>query len=276
MLSDVSTATRLCDGAIILVDVLEGVCTQTRAVLHKALKERMRPCLVLNKIDRLCLEMKLTPLEAFQHLRKVLENVNALAAQLVNSELKISADSDTSSWSEDLSEGWIFGPERGNVLFSSAIDSWGFGVAKFANHWAQKLGLNRDVLVKYMFEDYTLLASTKKIVKCTAEYSECKPLFASLVLEPIWAIYDAAITEQNPTKASKMAKRAREIELEPREINAKDPRSTAQAIFRRWLPLSDALLRMVIRCVPDPANAQQKRILTLYPPLPLTGEIYLI
>jgi ribosome assembly protein 1 len=273
LFSDVSTATRLCDGAIILVDVLEGVCTQTRAVLHKALKERMRPCLVLNKIDRLCLEMKLTPLEAFHHLRKVLENVNALAAQLVNSELNISAHSDRSQWSDELSEGWIFGSDRGNVLFASALDSWGFGVAKFANHWAQKMGLNREVLVKYMFEDYTLLASTKKIVKCTEEYRDCKPLFATLVLEPIWAVYDAAITEHNPEKASKMAKRALDIELEPREVNSKDPRSTAQAIFRRWLPLSDALLRMVVRCVPDPTSAQQKRILTLYPPLPVTGEL---
>jgi translation elongation factor EF-G len=80
--SDVSTATRLCDGALIVVDVLEGLCTQTHAVLYKALKERMRPCLVLNKLDRLTLEMKLSPKEAFYHLRRIIENVNALAFSL--------------------------------------------------------------------------------------------------------------------------------------------------------------------------------------------------
>ncbi len=48
--SDVSTAARLCDGALILVDVLEGVCTQTHAVIYKALRERMRPCLVLIRL----------------------------------------------------------------------------------------------------------------------------------------------------------------------------------------------------------------------------------
>ena len=68
--SDVSTATRLCDGALILVDALEGVRTQTRAVLYKALRERMRPCLVLNKLDRMVLEMRLTPTEAFHHLKR--------------------------------------------------------------------------------------------------------------------------------------------------------------------------------------------------------------
>lgn len=169
--SDVSTATRLCDGALILVDVLEGVCTQTRAVLHKALKERMRPCLVLNKIDRLCLELELTSVEAFYHLRKVVENVNALSAQLVSSELRL-IDGTTAGASADaeaLLNDWVFGPEKGNIVFTSALDSWGFGVAKFATHWSQKLGLNRDVLVKYMFEDYTFLTSSKKIVKCTGD-----------------------------------------------------------------------------------------------------------
>lgn len=61
--SDVSTATRLCDGAVIVIDAVEGLCTQTRAVMHKALKERMTPCLVLNKLDRLCLELKLSTLD---------------------------------------------------------------------------------------------------------------------------------------------------------------------------------------------------------------------
>lgn len=95
--SDVSTATRLCDGALIVVDVLEGMCTQTHAVLFKALKERMRPCLILNKIDRLALEMRLTPTEAFQHLRRIVENVNALASSLLNSELRFRRERDEES-----------------------------------------------------------------------------------------------------------------------------------------------------------------------------------
>ena len=55
-------------------------------MLYKALKERMRPCLVLNKIDRLCMELQFTPLEAYQHLRRLIEATNALAATLIHSE----------------------------------------------------------------------------------------------------------------------------------------------------------------------------------------------
>jgi ribosome assembly protein 1 len=50
------------------------------------------------------------------------------------------------------------------------------------------------------------------------------------------------------------------IEIPSREINTRDPRSTAQAIFRRWLPLPDALLRMVVRAMPSPTQSQKNRI----------------
>jgi ribosome assembly protein 1 len=117
--SDVSTATRLCDGALIVVDVLEGMCTQTHAVLFKALKDRMRPCLILNKIDRLALEMKLTPTEAFHHLRRIVENVNALAFTLLNSELRSRIERDSDSPSADVAA--AADPNTGEALFTVNI-----------------------------------------------------------------------------------------------------------------------------------------------------------
>lgn len=138
---DVSTATRLCDGALVVIDVLEGLCTQTHAVLYKALKERMHPYLVLNKVDRLALELQLSPLEAFHHLRRILENVNALASTLLHSELvRIreealqqskyqSPTTDNEKWLQGeenrLCNAWTFAPEKDNVIFAAALDSWG-------------------------------------------------------------------------------------------------------------------------------------------------------
>ncbi|KAM4832756.1 elongation factor-like GTPase 1 isoform X2 [Urocitellus parryii] len=144
--SEVSTAVRICDGCIIVVDAVEGVCPQTQAVLRQAWLENIRPVLVINKIDRLIVELKFTPQEAYSHLKNILEQINALTGTLFTSKvLEERAERDTESqvnpnseqgeqvydWStglEDTDDSHLyFSPEQGNVVFTSAIDGWGFG-----------------------------------------------------------------------------------------------------------------------------------------------------
>lgn len=276
--SDVSTAARLCDGALIIVDVLEGVCTQTHAVIYKALRERMRPCLVLNKIDRLIVELRLTPMEAFHHLRRIIENVNALAFTLVNSEfMKLnttaisaaSAATDTTIEEDHpLVQEWTFSPEKGNVQFASALDCWSFGLMKFINSWHKKLGLNKNILKKYLFEDYCINLETKKITKYEASNYNAQPMFVTLVLEPLFEIYENVLIQQNLPEAVRVAKEKWQVELPPREVNPRDPRATLQSIMRRWLPLADSILRMVVRNMPNPRDAQKARVETLFHHLP--------
>jgi ribosome assembly protein 1 len=76
--SEVSTAARLSGGALVLVDAVEGVHIQTHAVLRQAWIEKLTPCLVLNKIDRLICELKLSPMEAYNRLLKIVHEVNGI------------------------------------------------------------------------------------------------------------------------------------------------------------------------------------------------------
>jgi len=185
--------------------------------------------LVLNKIDRLFIDMKLSSTEAFQHLKRLLEQVNALAYTLLKSEvlkreniseelaaklnktnntgLNASHGLDEEIEDDPLFQEWNFEPEKGNVIFCSALDCWGFGTAKFANIWSKRLGVNRNVLRKYLFEDYAFNATTKKIVKIDTSRGGSgneKPMFASMVLDPLWQLYEAALVEQDAPKAASM------------------------------------------------------------------------
>ena len=208
--SDVSTATRLCDGALIVIDVLEGICTQTNAVIYKALKEGLTPCLILNKIDRLCLELQLSTTEAFHHLRRILEQVNALAYTLVTSELQFNDQEngiDDSHLSHEdkarIQDMWSFAPSNGNVLFASACDIWGFGVTKFVNYYARKFSLNRSVLQKYIFEDYSFNVQTSKIIKLDSQNRAAKPMFAEMILDPIWKVYELCMLRHDVSEAAR-------------------------------------------------------------------------
>ena len=92
----------------------------------------MKPCLVLNKLDRLFMELKLTPLEAFQQLKKVLEQVNAIVGTFYAAEMVLEHQLSSSAVMEEVNEASstdeniYFAPEKGNVLFASAIDGWAF------------------------------------------------------------------------------------------------------------------------------------------------------
>ena len=191
---DVATAARLCDGALVVVDALEGVCIQTHAVLRTAWAEGVRPVLVLNKVDRLISEVLMSPAEAFAALCRILEQANAIMSELLNADLiaglqqqqagaagaspssseVISLDSgsgggdgtDPSSFDavavnvDARAEAAIFfDPAKGNVVFASAGDGWAFTVDDFAGLLAPKLpGLPRHVLRRALWGDYFIKA----------------------------------------------------------------------------------------------------------------------
>ncbi|MCD6487970.1 MAG: elongation factor EF-2 [Desulfurococcales archaeon] len=111
--SRVTRSLRVLDGAILVVDAVEGVMTQTEMYLRLALEERVRPLLFINKVDRLIKELKLSPTEIQQRFVQIIKEVNSLIQMYADKEFKSK---------------WILDPAKGHVAFGSAKDRWGFTV----------------------------------------------------------------------------------------------------------------------------------------------------
>ncbi|CAI6340896.1 unnamed protein product [Periconia digitata] len=296
---EVSTASRLCDGAVVLVDAVEGVCSQTVTVLRQSWIEKLKPLLVINKMDRLITELKLSPAEAYTHLSKLLEQVNAVMGSFyqgermeddlrwrekmeerLNAAAEEKANAPVSSiaengesidttntpaeYEEKDDEDIYFAPEKNNVIFSSAIDGWAFTVKQFAGLYERKLGIKRSILEKVLWGDFYLDTKTKRVLSSKhLKGRHLKPMFVQLVLDNIWAVYEATTGGNNgtgdPTMVEKITK-SLNLTIPAHILRSRDPRALLTTLFASWLPLSTALLVSVIEYLPSPPKAQAERL----------------
>lgn len=274
--SEVSAAVRLCDGAIIVVDVVEGLCPQTRGALSTSYAEGLKPILVLNKIDRLITEMKLSPLDAYVHLTQVLEQVNAVMGELFASDvmereekeglrkenIESISERNLADWQsvlEDIDDSSLyFSPDQGNVLFSSATDGWGFGIIDFAKIFSKKLGFSEQVLLKTLWGDFYVNTKTKRIMKGAQEKAK-KPLFVQLILENLWTLYETITIRKDKEKIGLMAEKL-DIKLTIRDLRLTDPKAQLQAVCSQWLPLARACLDAICEKVPAPNSLTSEKV----------------
>lgn len=117
--SEVTAALRVTDGAMVVVDCVEGVCVQTNTVLRQALGERIKPVLVLNKLDRAILEQQLEPEELYERLCRTIESVNAVIAIYKDDklgEVSLQPDDGTVAFASGL-HGWCVAPSDSQLRF---------------------------------------------------------------------------------------------------------------------------------------------------------------
>lgn len=265
--SEVSTSSRLCDGAVVLVDAVEGVCSQTVNVLRQCWIDKLKPLLVINKIDRLITEWKLSPLEAYQHISRTIEQVNSVigsffAGDRLEDDLNWREAGSVGEFIEKSDEDLYFTPEKNNVIFASAIDGWAFSVNTFAKIYLKKLGFSQQALSKTLWGDFYLDMKNKKIVpgrKLKNNSNNLKPLFVSLILDQIWAVYENCVIERNQEKLEKIIEKLG-AKITPRDLRSKDYKNLLNLIMSQWIPLSHAILGSVIEYLPSPIVAQRERI----------------
>ena len=111
--ADVTRAMRAVDGAVVVICAVEGVMPQTETVLRQALKERVKPILFINKVDRLIKELKVSPEDMQKRFEKYIKEVNELIRKYAEPEF---------------GDKWCVNVMDGCVVFGSAYKNWAISI----------------------------------------------------------------------------------------------------------------------------------------------------
>ncbi len=140
---DVTRAMRAVDGCIVLSCAVEGIMPQTETVLRQALKERVKPILFINKVDRLIKELQLTPDAMQERFIKIINGVNTLIRKIAHSEY---------------GDKWQVNVNDGSVCFGSAFHNWGLSIPYMKEH-----GITfKEIIDAYKSEDPDAYKQLKK------------------------------------------------------------------------------------------------------------------
>lgn len=248
-------AMRAVDAACVIVDVVEGIMMHTEMVVQQAIAEGVPLMLVLTKMDRLIVELKLPPRDAYFKLQHVIDEFNELVGRASRGRYpKIS-------------------PERGNVAFSSAQHGWMFTLPSFAQvyleHQSTDDGLGQNLSIPdfalRLWGDAYLDPETGRFHPSARDCSSSTKVertFVTFVLEPIYKIYSACLGEREADVNSLL----RSLGV---LLNKDQLRSSARPLLRAALSqflktAQHGFVDMVVQQCPHPSAAAAGKIARNY------------
>merc|ERR1712159_102620 len=246
--SEVTAALRVTDGALVVMDCVEGVCVQTETVLRQALQERVKPVVMINKMDRIILELQAELEDTYLNFVKILENANVIIATYND---------------EALGDSQVF-PDMGTVAFGSGLQSWAFTLNHFATLYAAKFQTDPEKLMKKMWGNNFFDVKAGKWSKKEGTDANGKPLvrgFCKFVLEPIFKMFKL-VMDDNKEKYTKLINMVGVTLTSDEKDLVQKP--LVKTVMRKWLPAAEALMEMITVHLPSPAKAQSYRTETLY------------
>jgi len=246
--SEVTAALRITDGAMVVVDCIEGCAVQTETVLRQSLQERVKPCLFVNKVDRCILELQMEPEDMYSRFRKAIEDVNVIIA----------------TYHDELMGDVQVSPDKGTVAFGSGLHGWGFNVERFAKIYAAKMGVDKEKMMKRLWGDNFFNAKKKTWtnVQQPEGCTEALPrAFCQFIMTPINQLM-RAIMDDHKDKYEKMMTTLGIV------LKGDDKQLTGKPLMKRtmqiWINAADTLLSMIVTRLPSPRAAQKYRVENLY------------
>ncbi|KAF7971251.1 hypothetical protein HWV62_21576 [Athelia sp. TMB] len=236
---EVASSMRLVDGIVLVVDVIEGLMCGTEAIIRHALQENIKITLVVNKIDRLILELRIKPADAYYKIRHTIEEINTFISGIdPDPELRLS-------------------PELGNVTFASTDMNWCFSIKSFAQMYADSFGsLDVNAFAERLWGDIYFNEDTRKFTRKQSDPEQNRS-FVHFILEPLYKLYSNVLSEDTETLKSTLD--GLNIHLKPIMFKM-DVRPLLKAVLDQFFGPATGLVDMIVDKVPSPLDGAVNKV----------------
>ena len=233
--AEVTAALRVSDGALVVVDAVEGKAVQTEEVLRQALREGVKPVLMINKVDRLFIDKQLSAEEVYDAMKQVVRDVNDF---IVTHQLKTFPDQRVKL-------------VDGSVCFGSGYFGWSCSIDTFINQELspkERKALRKSLAKRDNFVEYII-----------------KPILDMHRVCGVLPREKKRVDKVNEILSEKIPGWSGRRLLGPNEDpSVIEPRKLLKKAMMAWLPAADALVDMIAMHVPSPVMAQRMRAPLLY------------
>jgi len=236
---EVTAAMRLADGVVVFIDAAEGVMLNTERVIKQAVQEKLAITVCINKIDRLMLELKLPPQDAYYKLRHIVEEVNGL--------LSLYSESETHP---------TLSPLLGNVCFASSQYGACFTLKSFAQLYSDTYGaINVGEFARRLWGDIYFNSKTRKFAK-KPPHGSAQRSFVEFILEPLYKLFAQVVGDVDTSLPMLCEQLGVRLTKEEMKLNI---RSLLRIVCSRFLGDFTGFTSMCEEHIPSPVqNAKQK------------------
>lgn len=250
---EITAAIRLSDGIVLFVDAAEGLMLNTERILKHAVQERLAITLCINKIDRLILELKLPPQDAYFKIKHVVEEINALLQlQSVDGEpIQVS-------------------PVIGNVCFASSLYGICFTLKSFAKLYADTYDdVNYVEFAKRLWGDMYFHAKSRKFTK-KPPHNSAQRSFVEFILEPLYKLFAQVVGDVDFGLADTLDELNIRITKEDLKCNI---RPLLRLVCNRFIGDFSGFVNMCVEHIKSPLDHSKTKIDHIYTG-PKEGLIY--
>eukprot|EP00297_Palpitomonas_bilix_P001843 CAMPEP_0113882254 /NCGR_PEP_ID=MMETSP0780_2-20120614/8845_1 /TAXON_ID=652834 /ORGANISM="Palpitomonas bilix" /LENGTH=977 /DNA_ID=CAMNT_0000869233 /DNA_START=47 /DNA_END=2980 /DNA_ORIENTATION=+ /assembly_acc=CAM_ASM_000599 len=235
---EASAALRVSDGAVLVIDAVEGVLSSTEKLVKHAIEEKVPIVVVINKVDRLICELRLPPADAYFKLRHTIDELNKVKYSLGDETMRVS-------------------PEKGNVCFASGLFGFSFTLESFASMYGQDFpGLDVELFKNKLWGDHYYDAESRSFSR-KSKGSRSVRAFVHFIMEPLYKLIGQAVGEE--PKNLKATLDALGVFLTSSELHM-NARPLLRTVMSRFFGPAHGLAHMISKFIPSPVEGNKVKL----------------